>query len=787
MTSTPRRPGVPARHDADRVCGVDWAPDAGRPHDRSPGTGRAPGAGPATGAGPALDADHVPGADRVSGAEEDLRALFGESTAVFASVAGPAHLLEAANPAFFAAIGRTGHARTGLPLAELVPELAGQGFLTLLDRAYRTGLPCSVRDARVLLGEGGTAREAFFDFHYEPRRDAGGNVMGVRMIGVETTQVKHAQRLTAEHRALLEQIARQAPLDEVLEGMAKVIETLSPGVLVSVLLADPDGRHLRHGTAPSLPGFYNRAIDGIATGEGVGSCGTAAHRRRRVVVTDIATDPFWDDFRDLAVRAGLAACWSTPILARDGHLLGTFAMYHRTPRSPSESDLALAGIFAGTAALAIERHHAERARLAAEAREKAARDDLTFLLRASNALSADLDHAQTLQRLATLCAPTLAPLCAVDVIEGGRVRRIATAAPTAYERALLASHIPVYDSGDDAVARVLASSLTEVARRTPTGPGPWQDLNVTGYLCAPLTDRGQTFGTLTLLSTGDHTFDGHAVTLAEELARRAATAAHNARQYTQRVTLARDLQAGLLLPDLPTLPGAELATSYHPAGEGLEISGDFYDVFPLDDGRWAFMLGDVCGRGALAAATTALVRNTARAVAPLLPGPEAVVHAVNRALTKRHNSHDTGFVTLVYGHFTPTADGLDVELVRAGHTLPVHLTADGPRPVHSEGSLLGILGSPALAARSLRLAPGESLVLYTDGITEARNAAGEQFGEDRLIRALTPPPSGAQGILKALSHAVQAFTDGHETDDDQATLVLTATAAATGRSPSPRA
>ncbi|MER5882104.1 SpoIIE family protein phosphatase [Streptomyces sp. NPDC001910] len=706
--------------------------------------------------------------------EGDLRGLFGESTALFASMAGPVHLLEAANPAFFTAIGRTAE-RTGLPLGQLMPELADQGFITLLDRVYRTGQPYIGRNARVLLGEGTQLREAFFDFTYEPRRDVGGNVMGVRMIGVETTQVNHAQRLTAEHRALLEQIARQAPLEEVLEGMAKAIEDLSPGVLVSVLLADDDGLHLRHGAAPSLPAFYNQAIDGIATGDGIGSCGTAAHRRQRVIVSDIATDPFWDDFRDLAERANLAACWSTPILGRDGHLLGTFAMYHRVPRTPVEADLALASVFAGTAALAIERHHAEQARLTAEAGERAARNDLAFLLKASTTLSSDLHYTQTLERLAALCVPALAPLCAVDVVDEGRVRRIATAALTADAQQRLASYRPVYDADDDAVARVLSSGLTESARRTPTGPGPWQDLGVTGYLCVPLTDRGQTFATVTLLATGDHVLDGHTVALAEELARRAATAAANARQYTQRAALARDLQAGLLLPDVPTLPGAELATYYHPAGEGLEIGGDFYDVFPLEDGSWALMLGDVCGRGALAATTTALVRHTARAVASFLPGPEAVVQAVNHALIKRHGSHGTGFVTLIYGHFTPTAAGLEVELVRAGHTLPLHVTEDGTHPLHLDGPLLGVLPGPRLASRRIGLAPGESLVLYTDGITEARNSANELFDEDRLIQALTPPPQRAPAVLDTLTAAVRSFASGREIDDDQAVLVLTAT------------
>ncbi|MEU2225916.1 hypothetical protein [Streptomyces sp. NPDC018347] len=117
------------------------------------------------------------------------------------------------------------------------------------------------------------------------------------------------------------------------------------------------------------------------------------------------------------------------------------------------------------------------------------------------------------------------------------------------------------------------------------------------------TDRGWPFGALILLSTDGHCFDGHRIALAEELARRAATAARNARQYAQRAALARDLQTGLLLPDLPEIPGAEPAAFYHPAGEGLEIGGDFYDVFARGDGSWAFILGDVCGRGATAATT----------------------------------------------------------------------------------------------------------------------------------------------------------------------------------------
>ncbi|SDG48189.1 GAF domain-containing protein [Lentzea fradiae] len=329
--------------------------------------------------------------DRGIGDEADLRSLFGQSTAVYASFTGPTHVLETLNDAFGGSVAQEG-AETGVALVDAVPELAGQGVVELLDEVYATGEARTVRDTRIVLGSAPHEREAFFDLTCEPRRDATGEVTGVRVIGVEVTQVKHAQRLMAEHRALLEQIARDAPLTDVLDGMARCIEQLVPQELfVSVLLADPDGLHLRHGAAPSLPDFYNEAIDGIATGEGVGSCGTAAHRREPVVVADIGTDPFWDDFRDLAVRAGVAACWSTPILARDGALLGTFALYHPEPRVPQDTDLALIEVFTGTAALAIERHRGEQANRAAEARAEAALAELAKAVEAERELRADAE------------------------------------------------------------------------------------------------------------------------------------------------------------------------------------------------------------------------------------------------------------------------------------------------------------------------------------------------------------------------------------------------------------
>ncbi|MGW7579147.1 SpoIIE family protein phosphatase [Streptomyces sp. NPDC054765] len=705
---------------------------------------------------------------------EEYEDLFDQAPVIFAALSGPSHLLEAANPAFFEAFGGD-RTRAGLPLAELIPELAPQGVIDRLDGVYRTGTAFRARGARLVLGAPGAEREGFFDFAYEPRRDAAGEVDGVVVIAVETTVYHHAQLLAAEQRILLEQIARDAPLGDILTGMARAIEELSPELIVSVLLADPDGRHLRHGTGPGLPAFYNEAIDGIAIGPDMGSCGTAAHLRVPVIVTDIATDHRWEDFRELAARAGLAACWSTPILGADDRLLGTFAMYHRTPKAPENKDVALSAAFARIAALAIERHQAMEAGRAARKREQEAREDLAFVLDASTAITRELHYTDCLQRLARLTVPTLAPLCSVHAIEDGRTQQIAVAAASRADEALLASPV-LRDRVDAAVARVLSCGVTETDRSGASPGGRPALPGVTGYVCVPLATRGRTFGALTLLATA-RPLDGHVIALAEELARRAASSADNAHQFSDRVQLARDLQAGLLPPELPRIPGADLAASYHPAGEGLDVGGDFYDVFPLPDDRWAFMIGDVCGRGALAATTTGMVRHTARAAARLLHDPAAVVAAIDTALTGSA-LHEDYFVSLVYGELRHTASHLALELIRAGHVPPLVRRTDGTvEQLVQSGLLLGI--GPAFdgAPCRLDLSPGDSLVLVTDGITEARSATGEFFDEQRLAETLLALPattSGAAALIEAVHTAVTAFA-GRATPDDQAALVLTAT------------
>ncbi len=162
-------------------------------------------------------------------------------------------------------------------------------------------------------------------------------------------------------RDLLERIARRAPLSETLEALVVAAESRSPGMIASVLTLDEDGVHVRHGAAPHLPEAYVRAIDGAAIGPAAGSCGTAAYERRRIIVEDIATDPLWNDYRQLALPHGLQACWSEPIFASDDRVLGTFAMYYRHPRGPEPFELDLIETAARLAAVAIERERIETA------------------------------------------------------------------------------------------------------------------------------------------------------------------------------------------------------------------------------------------------------------------------------------------------------------------------------------------------------------------------------------------------------------------------------------------
>lgn len=183
-----------------------------------------------------------------------------------------------------------------------------------------------------------------------PRLDSGA-------FKIEAEKKEEAFRLGQSR--ILQRLAANAPLSEILERLVLLIEEQSPGMLCSVLLLTEDGEHVRHGAAPSLPPEYVAAIDGSGIGPRKGSCGTAMYRGEPVVVTDILADPLWEDYRDLAAASGLRACWSTPILSGRGKVLGSFAMYYREPRTPTGDEAGLTEVATRIAGLAIEHHAAK--------------------------------------------------------------------------------------------------------------------------------------------------------------------------------------------------------------------------------------------------------------------------------------------------------------------------------------------------------------------------------------------------------------------------------------------
>jgi PAS domain S-box-containing protein len=255
-----------------------------------------------------------------------------------------------------------------------------------LERAIRAGTNVEAH-FRVVLSEG-TTRYMYGIGHpvFNPSGDL------VEFVGtvIDVTERNRAEALRDGESRILEMIARDARLEEILENLVRVVEAQFAGLLCSVLLLDEDGQHVRHGAAPSLPEPYTKAIDGLRIGPKTGSCGTAMYRREPVVVIDILQDPLWETYRGVAELYGLRACWSTPILTHSGEALGSFAMYYREPRSPSPAETRALEMATHLAGIAIER------KLAREARERLrqAQADLAHINRVTTMgeLTASLAH-----------------------------------------------------------------------------------------------------------------------------------------------------------------------------------------------------------------------------------------------------------------------------------------------------------------------------------------------------------------------------------------------------------
>ncbi len=260
------------------------------------------------------------------------------------------------------------------------------GVGEILERASRAGTDVDAQ-FRVVF-PGGTTRH----LHTVGRPVANPSAAFGEFVGIsmDVTERKRAEALRDGESRILEMIARDAPLGEILENLVRVLEAQFAGMQCSVLLLDEDGQHARHGAASSLPAPYTKAIDGLAIGPKAGSCGTAMYRRETVIVIDILQDPLWEPYRSLVEPYGLRACWSTPILAPSGKVLGSFAMYYREARSPSPAETRALEMATHLAGIAIER------KLAREERERLrqAQADLAHINRVTTMgeLTASLAH-----------------------------------------------------------------------------------------------------------------------------------------------------------------------------------------------------------------------------------------------------------------------------------------------------------------------------------------------------------------------------------------------------------
>jgi len=381
-------------------------------------------------------------------------------------------------------------------------------------------------------------------------------VDGEMELGVATffdvTEERRAASLVAGNKALLELVAGGSPLAESLDGLVRMIEEQAEGrLLASVLLLDRDGKHLRHGSAPSLPAAYNEAIDGLEVGPSAGSCGTAAHRRASVVVRDVATDPLWADFRDLALEHGLASCWSTPILSAAGEVLGTFAIYYTEARGPAPGDEALVELATRTAAIAIERKRLEEEREALLEAEHEARTEAERsleLVRALNGVGLAINASLDLEDVVQVVTDAATRLTGAEfgaffynVIrsDGGAYTLYAlSGAPrSAFERYPMPRNTEIFDPTFRGTAIMRLDDVTadpRFGRNAPYHGMPKGHLPVRSYLAVPVkTTENEVLGGLFFGHKDVGVFTEAAERLAVGIAAQAAVAIERARLYVR--------------------------------------------------------------------------------------------------------------------------------------------------------------------------------------------------------------------------------------------------------------
>jgi PAS domain S-box-containing protein len=372
-----------------------------------------------------------------------------------------------------------------------------------------------------------------------------------------------------------------------------------------------------------------------------------------------------------------------------------------------------------------------------------------FLAQATKELVSSLDYQATLSRIARMAVPDLADWCAVDILEpDGSLKLLAIAhtdpskvewarefrrafpvdmsAPTGLPRVIRTGKSELYPSIDSALREAsLDEEQLEIIR----------ELQLSSVMLLPLRARGRTLGTISFVfAESGRSYGQGDLVLAEDLASRAALALDNARLYRERDDIARTLQEGLLPGPFPEVPGVELAARYQAAGEGIDVGGDFYDAFDTEDGAWALVVGDVCGKGPKAAALMGTARHTIRAAALREHRPSAVLTMLNAALQQQ--SREQWFCTVCYVRLRPRPGGARLTVSAGGHPLPAILRAGGTVEfAGTPGTLLGVFTDIELMDTTVDLRRGDALVLFTDGLTDA-DRTGMEFGQKWLADVL---------------------------------------------------
>jgi phosphoserine phosphatase RsbU/P len=436
-------------------------------------------------------------------------------------------------------------------------------------------------------------------------------------------------------------------------------------------------------------------------------------------------------------------------LALTAPLRGTLRL---TPRAKSRTTVELAELVAQRIALAVESEWLRGA-------DHRRRAWMTYLAETSELLAQSLDVGLTVAVVPQLVVPRLGRWCAVHLVdEQGSLRLAALTHADEDSIPMLRTRLDL--SRDDQVRAQLARVL-----RRPGGAGGISAPS--NGVAVALTARGQPLGTLTVgrLSNRPHSLEE--VALISDLARRASLAIDNARTTAMHIQTSQALQQALLPRQLPDARGIEFAAEYLPASTGSDVGGDFYDVLDLGSGRWLTSIGDVCGKGARAAARTGLVRDVLRVLVSDGRSLQRAIKLLNDVMMEAGDPQQfCTLATALISYSTDDGPGLGVELVLAGHEQPLLVRADGSVELIGEhGTAVGLVRDVTPTCTRHLLWPGDALVTYTDGVTERRRGL-ELFGQDRLVQTVAAAAGGsATTLVVAVRSAVEAFSTDPRRDD----------------------